>query len=305
MAAPIHFLDRSTVSYAIDPEAPPRLEVAAPCEVMIETHDARSGRLRRPEDEAPTAPDFTEQFPRTNPATGPLRVTGAAPGDALVVEVLRIDLDEQGFVLVKPDAGLLTGLVNRTEAKVLPVRDGRVHFGHLRLPIRPMIGVMATAPAEAIATAYIGRHGGNMDNNRLTVGTRIHLPVRVPGAQFYVGDLHATMGDGEISGTGVEIGGRVLLRLRLERGAATEWPWMETDRLWITTAAAPRFEEAAQIATRAMMELLQARLSVTASEAFALLSIAGDLKVNQLCLTGIGASARMEFAKPNAGFSAA
>jgi amidase len=248
--------------------------------VMIETHDARSGRLRRPEDEAPTAPDFTEQFPRTNPATGPLRVTGAAPGDALVVEVLRIDLDEQGFVLVKPDAGLLTGLVNRTEAKVLPVRDGRVHFGHLRLPIRPMIGVMATAPAEAIATAYIGRHGGNMDNNRLTVGTRIHLPVRVPGAQFYVGDLHATMGDGEISGTGVEIGGRVLLRLRLERGAA-------------------------QIATRAMMELLQARLSVTASEAFALLSIAGDLKVNQLCLTGIGASARMEFAKPNAGFSAA
>lgn len=305
MAAPIHFLDRSELAFAIDPAAPPRLEVAAPCEVMIETHDARSGRLKRPEDEAPTAPDFTERFPRTNPATGPVHVTGAMPGDALVVDVLGIALDGQGFVLVKPDAGLLTGLVDRTEAKVLAVRDGRVHFGHLRLPVRPMIGVMAAAPVEAVATAYIGRHGGNMDNNRLVVGTRIHLPVRVPGAQFYVGDLHATMGDGEISGTGVEIGGRVHLRLRLEKRAATEWPWMETDRLWITTAAAPRFEEAAQIATRAMMELLRARLSLSDSEAFALLSIAGDLRVNQLCLTGIGASARMEFPKPNAGVSAA
>jgi len=305
MAMPIHFLDRSTLAFAIDPDAPPRLEVAAPCEVMIETHDARSGKLRRPEDEAMTAPVFTDRFPKTNPATGPVRVVGAAPGDALVVEVLRIDLDDQGFVMVKPDAGLLTGLVNQTETKVLPVRDGLVHFGHLRLPVRPMIGVMATAPEEAIATAYIGRHGGNMDNNRLAVGTRIHLPVRVPGAQFYVGDLHATMGDGEISGSGVEIGGRVHLHLRLEKGAATEWPWMETDRLWITTAAAPRFEEAAQIATRSMIELMRARLSVSASEAFALLSIAGDLKVNQLCLTGIGASARMEFPKPNAGFSAA
>jgi amidase len=182
------------------------------------------------------------------------------------------------------------------------IRDNQAEFGSLRLPIRPMIGVMACAPEEAIATAYIGRHGGNMDNNRLAVGTRIHLPVRVPGAQFYVGDLHATMGDGEISGSGVEIGGRVHLRMSVDKGAATEWPWMETDRLWITTAAAPRFEEAAQIATRSMMELMQGKLGVSASEAFALLSIAGDLKVNQLCLTGIGSSARMEFPKANAGF---
>ncbi len=305
MVMPIHFLDRSTLAFAIDPDAPPRLKVTAPCEMMIETHDARSGKLRCPDDEPLTAPVFTDRFPKTNPATGPVHVAGAAPGDALVVEVLNIDLDDQGFVMVKPNAGLLTGLVNQTETKVLPVREGLVHFGHLRLPVRPMIGVMATAPIEAIATAYIGRHGGNMDNNRLAVGTRIHLPVRVPGAQFYVGDLHATMGDGEISGSGVEIGGRVHLRLRLEKGAATEWPWMETDRVWITTAAAARFEEAAQIATRSMMDLIQAQLSVSASEAFALLSIAGDLKVNQLCLTGIGASARMEFPKPNAGFSAA
>ena len=299
----IHYLDRSELAFAIDPHAPSRLTLAAPCEVMVETHDARSGKLKRPEDEPLSAPVFTDRFPRTNPATGPIRIEGAEPGDTLIVDVLRIDLDQQGFVMVKPDSGLVTGLVNRTETHIVTIEDGVARFGALLLPIRPMIGVMATAPAEAIATAYIGPHGGNMDNNRLATGTRIHLPVRVPGAQFYVGDIHATMGDGEISGSGVEIGGRVHLRFTLEKSTAPDWPWMETDRLLITTASADRFEDAARIATREMMALLQSRLGVTPSEAFALLSIAGDLKVNQLCLSTIGASARMEFPKPNAAFT--
>jgi len=304
MAHTIHFLDRSTVGFAIDPAAPPRLEVAAPCELMIETHNSRSGKLHRPEDEPLTAPSYADRFPRTNPATGPVRIVGAEPGDALVVEVLRIDLDEYGYVMVKPDAGLVQGVVNRTLVKMLPVIDGQVHFDNLRLPVRPMIGVMATAPAEgAIGTAYIGRHGGNMDNNRLTVGTRVHLPVRVPGALLFVGDLHASMGDGEISGSGVEIGGRVHLRVGLEKGAATEWPWLETAEMLITTASAPGFDEAAEIATRSMMALLGERLGVSPGDAFALLSIAGDLKVNQHCRTRIGSSVRVEFPKLNAGFS--
>ena len=81
MPAPIHFLDRSELAFAIDPDAPPRLVVQAPCEVMVETHDARSGKVKRPEDEALTAPVFTDRYPKTNPATGPIRIEGAAPGD--------------------------------------------------------------------------------------------------------------------------------------------------------------------------------------------------------------------------------
>jgi amidase len=304
MPLPLHFLDRSTLAYAIDPAAPPRLTVTPPCEVMIETHNSRSGKLKRPEDEEPTRPTYADRFPRTNPATGPVRVTGAEPGDALVVEILRIDLDDLGYVMVKPDAGLVQGLVNDTLTRMLPVIDGQVHFDGLRLPVRPMIGVMATAPAdEPIGTAYIGRHGGNMDNNRVTAGTTVHFPVRVPGASFFVGDLHATMGDGEMSGSGVEIGGRVHLRLSVAKGAATEWPWMETAQHWITTASAPTFDDAAEIATRSMIVLLGARLGVSAADAFALLTIAGDLRVNQLCRMPIGASARVEFAKLNAGFT--
>ena len=54
-----------------------------------------------------------------------------------------------------------------------------------------------------------------MDNNRLAVGTTVHLPIYTPLGLFYVGDVHATMGDAEMCGSGVEIGARVPLdRLR-------------------------------------------------------------------------------------------
>ncbi len=78
---------------------------------------------------------------------------------------------------------------------------------------------------------------------------------------------------------------------------------METAQHWITTASAPTFDDAAEIATRSMIVLLGARLGVSAADAFALLTIAGDLRVNQLCRMPIGASARVEFAKLNAGFT--
>ena len=73
MPLPLHFLDRSELAYAIDPAAPPRLTVIPPCEVMIETHNSRSGKLKRPEDEEPTRPTFADRFPRTNPATVDLK----------------------------------------------------------------------------------------------------------------------------------------------------------------------------------------------------------------------------------------
>ncbi|HMR32919.1 MAG TPA: acetamidase/formamidase family protein [Geminicoccaceae bacterium] len=302
MFADVHFLSRERVAHAIDPGAAPRLEVAAPCELIVETHDARGGRLKQPEDVITTAPDFSQRFPRTNPATGPVRIQGAEPGDVLTVEVLDIRLDSYGFVMVKPDMGLVRGLVNEPVAKVCPVEDGLIHFGGLRLAVRPMIGVLATAPAhEAIATAHVGPHGGNMDCNRVTVGTKVHLPVRVPGAHFYVGDIHAAMGDAEVTGSGLEIGARVHLALSLCKGGARDWPWMETPDLWITTGSAPDYQAASEIAVREMMGLLVERLGVTAVEAFMLLSVRGDVRVNQACRSTIDTSVRVEFPKPGAG----
>ena len=304
MPAPI-LLTRDVVSYKVDKTEAPRLEIQPGAELMIETHDARGGKLKRPEQVMETAPDFRDKYPRSNPATGPIHVAGAEPGDALVVDVLGIALDDYGFLLVKPDFGLIRNLVNEPMAKILPVKDGMIHFDNLRFPVRPMIGVMATAPeGEAIGTAYCGRHGGNMDNNAIAVGARVHLPVRVPGASFYVGDVHASMGDGEVSGTGVEIGARVHLRIGLEKGKAREWPWLETPDLLIQSASAKTYEEASEIAVFEMMKHLEERLGLKPTDAFMLISAVGHVRINQACRSPIDVSVRCEMPKMNAGLTA-
>jgi amidase len=299
-------IDRDRVVYSFDAAHLPLHRASAPAELMIRTHDARTGKLRHPDEVMATAPDFRDRFPKTNPATGPIYVEGANPGDSLSVEVLGIELDAYGFLIVKPDFGLVRGLVNAPVAKILQVADGNITFDGLRFPARPMIGVMATAPAgEPIATAYVGRHGGNMDNNRVTIGTKIHLPVRVAGALFYVGDLHASMGDGEVCGTGVEIGGRVHVKLGIERGRAREWPWMETRDKLIACASAKTYEEASEIAVREMMSLLGETLGLTAPDAFMLVSAIGDVRVNQACRSPIDVSVRVEVPKLHAGLARA
>src|SRR5690349_9514139 len=102
-----HYVRADEVVYAIDPDTPPRLTLSPPAELIIETLDARAGRLRRPEDAETTAPDYRDRFPRANPATGPIAVEGAEPGDAITAEILAIDLDERGYTLLKPAFGVI------------------------------------------------------------------------------------------------------------------------------------------------------------------------------------------------------
>jgi amidase len=302
----LHYLDRSQVEYAFDTAHAPRITVEAPCEIMIETHNSRGGKLNKPEDEVTTRPNPNDKYPRSNPMTGPVGITGAEPGDSLAVEIVSIEVDAQGYVGVFPEVGIVRDVVNQRTVTMLPIKDGQVHFNDLRLPLKPMIGAMACAPLEPISVGLIGKHGGNMDNNRLAVGTIVHLPIYAPLGLFYVGDVHATMGDAEMCGSGAEIGARVHLRFKLEKGGAKEWPWLETVDRWITTASAPHFEEAAEIATRSMIALLGERLGVSPADAFGLMSIAADLRINQYCnWPKLGTSVRVEFPKLGAGITRA
>jgi len=302
----LHYLDRSQVEYAFDTAHAPRITVEAPCEIMIETHNSRGGKLNKPEDEVTTRPNPNDKYPKSNPMTGPVGIVGAEPGDSLAVEIVSIEVDSQGYVGVFPEVGIVRDVVNQRTVTMLPIKDGQVHFNDLRLPLKPMIGAMACAPLEPISVGLIGRHGGNMDNNRLAVGTTVHLPIYAPLGLFYVGDVHATMGDAEMCGSGAEIGARVHLRFKLEKGGAKEWPWLETADRWITTASAPHFEEAAEYATRSMIALLGERLGVSPADAFGLMSIAADLRINQYCnWPKLGTSVRVEFPKLGAGITRA
>jgi amidase len=296
-AKPYH-LRADEVVYALDASLKPRLTLEAPAEVVIDTLDARGGRLRRPEEVEATAPDYRDRFPRTNPATGPIAIEGAEPGDVLTVDILEIELDDHGYTLVKPGFGVIPDMVERPLARICPVVDGIVHFGDLRLPVRPMIGVIATAPSgEPRGTAFVGNYGGNLDCNLITVGSRVHLPVRVAGALFFVGDVHASMGDGEISGSGFEIAATVRLRLSLAKGGELEWPWLETEKHVVTLASAASIEKASDIAIRTMLRRLTKSYAISEADAYMLMSIRGDLRINQACRSPVDTSVRFEFPK--------
>ena len=206
-----------------------------------------------------------------NPMNGPIAVAGAEPGDTLKVEILAMTpIRSTGWTR----AALAENVVDPTFVAELPPRDRATWridrnaltatlekplpgLEHLVLPLEPMIGCFGVAPAlgQAISTATSAEHGGNMDYRRFGPGATIWFPVAAPGALFFLGDCHATQGDGEIVGTGIETCFEVTVRLTVEKHGIV-WPRGETADDIITIGNARPLDQALQHATTEMVRWL-------------------------------------------------
>jgi amidase len=289
-------LARDQLTYEFSAATPPVARIAPGETVVVETYDTSTGRVNRPED-IPAYVRVRDPH-KVNPAAGPIYVEGAQPGDALVVEILDIRLQPQGFARVIAGAGVLQEGIEPGGVVMVRVDGDDLIFGDkVRLRARPMVGVIGTAPAEGVVyTLNHGPNGGNIDVNAITVGTRVHLPVSVPGALLAIGDVHAAMGDGEVCGTGVEIAGEVTARVDLVPGAAPRRIWLETDTDWITIGGGPTLDDAVGEAIDELCRLLMARLDLSRTEAFLLISARGDARVGQCArLSGLDATAYATF----------
>jgi amidase len=249
--------------------------------LTVETHDTSTGRVHKAED----IPGFVRvrDPKKVNPAAGPIYVEGAEAGDALAVEILQIRLGAQGFVRALTGAGVLQDGIAEHGVVMVRVEGDDLVFGErLRFKARPMVGVLGTAPAAGtVYTAHPGPQGSNMDVNVATVGSTVYLPVHVPGALLAIGDVHAAMGDGEVSGTGVEIAGEVTVRVGLLKGAAPARPWIETADDWVTTGQGATLEAAVEEAVEGLTALLMDRLGLDRTTAFLLISARGDVRIGQ------------------------
>jgi len=163
------------------------------------------------------------------------------------------------------------------------VVDGTIAFSpSIQLVEEPMIGCIGIARAgEAIPCGTPGRHGGNLDHKVIGRGARVYLPVGVPGGLLWIGDVHATQGDGELSGTAMEIAADVTVRIDLQPGLSLEAPWIETADRLMSTAASLDFATARREVIEAMMRALEHQLGLEPAEALALISAVGDLRVGQ------------------------
>ena len=250
--------------------------------VKFKTLDCFSNQIKC-EEQLITSIDFNN----VNPATGPVYVKGAEPGDVLVVDILDIEVENQGVVCTLPEVGPLYDKVE-TRTRVIPVKDGKATFNDIEFPINTMIGVIGVAPKDgSFPCGHPGAHGGNLDNNKITAGSKIYFPVNVPGALFQLGDLHATMGDGEIVGTGIEIAGIVTVKLDLikksDMDVELERPILETKDKWYAIATAMKFDDALKLSAEDIQKLIVNSYGWDATDTGMYLSIQGDIEICQSC----------------------
>ena len=221
--------------------------------------------------------------------TGPVAVEGARAGDVLEARIDSIELIQNwGFNYTRPGRG------------ALPARFGERRLFHIgidahskiatcpwgmHLPLRPFFGIMAVAPAPAygrVSTIEPREYGGNVDNRELVAGARLFLPVFVDGALFSVGDGHACQGDGEVNLCALETALQGRFTLILHQGGSLGLPRATTPDHFITMAFDPDLNVAAEAALHAMVDALVACLRLDPYEAYALCSMACDLRITQV-----------------------
>lgn len=279
----MHRITRDIVSYFYEVTDSPRLAVSPGATVVFETWDARAGALL---DRPPGIP-FELPLPtpgRGNPLTGPLAVQGAEPGDALVVRIDRIECRSPGWCGGHAHVGPFPkGRVPRPVGRVCRIEGSSVRYSDdVLLPLEPMVGCIGTAvPGDAPQAGTPGRHGGNLDHPVVAEGTTVFLPVLAKRGLLYVGDVHATQGDGELSGVAVEIPAEVTVTIDLQKEARLRWPWAVTDGAVMVMTADLEFGRAREEAVEALMRVLESQLGLEPADAMALISVAGNLRIGQ------------------------
>lgn len=274
--------------YVFSPYVEPIASVKPGETVAIHTEDAFESRIQTRED-LPTK--VLGSY--LNPQTGPLYVEGAEPGDTLAVKIEEIHPARDWAVsaFIPRFGGLTSTQATRTLNEPLPERlwfyslsDGVFnHEDKIRIPWRPFLGTIATAPElEAVSALTPHNHGGNMDCRDTCPGNTVYLPVRVPGALFFAGDGHGNQGDGELCGVALEITTRSVITFELLKGQTIGWPRIESPDQLMTVGSARPMEDAARIAYVELVEWIAADYAFDRWEAYQLLTQAGTMYVGNM-----------------------
>jgi acetamidase/formamidase len=289
-----HAVRPDAFNYVWDNNIEPVLEVDSGEVVEFTVRDASDEQIQANS----TSEDVAKlDFEHVNPVSGPVYVKDARPGDVLAIEILEFRPRDWGWTALIPGFGLLADefpepwlRISRVEAE----RRKVVFAEGIVLPYEPFPGTIGVAPAEPGPHSIVppSRWGGNMDTKHLRAGTTLYLPVGVEGALFSVGDTHSAQGDGEVCGTAIETAMEVSLRLSVRRDFRIDAPHYrvppgalpraEGTGYHVSTGVAPDLMEATRGAVRATMEQLVDRHGLSREEAYALCSVAVDLRIHEV-----------------------
>ena len=178
------------------------------------------------------------------------------------------------------------------------MRGGAVVLGPRR---RSAVPAQEPYASHALRTIPPRENGGNLDVAQVREGSRLLLPVHVPGALLSVGDVHFAQGEGEVCGTAIEVAATVTLEVSLRqsrdaalavalpghrvRAAGCAVRARLRSRRWASrspTRARTESTDATLAARRALLELigwLEAERGLTREQGYVLASVAADLRV--------------------------
>ena len=275
----MHQLGDERVLFAFARDLEPALRVASGDTVRIRTQDCFGNQVQTPEDELDEI-----DWDAINPATGPVFVEGAKAGGSLKVRIENIEFDDQTCSATGQDEGVCGNRFTEWATHYCKIQGNTLAWDErLNIPLRPMIGVIGVAPeGEPVNCGTPGSHGGNMDNTAITTGATLYFPVAVDGALFGCGDMHAAMGDGEVSVSGAEVAGYATVTLTAMPELKLVNPLIENDTHFGIIVSAESLDAAAELAVQQMVDLLASRTNESEADLVMLLSLVADVQVCQM-----------------------
>jgi len=277
-----------------DAALPPVLTIESGDTVVMNSTMLMDGRLRcgmSLEELIAARRYYVERRLGPHTLTGPIFIQGAEPGDVLEVRIQKFLLADGGVNYHFPGEMGIGGLPEdfpngQMKSFKLDLERMETIFSRgIVLPLKPFFGVMGVAPrpGEKRTSSVPDYFGGNIDNKELVAGTTLFLPVQVPGALFSAGDAHAVQGDGEVDVTAIETAmEEAVLEFFVRKDLKLERPMAETPTHWITMGFHPDLDEAVKIALRDAIRFLSKSRGLTQDDAYALSSLAVDLRVTQI-----------------------
>ena len=219
-----------------------------------------------------------------NPSTGPFYVEGALPGDTLVVHLLKLRANKktarqgtrintraitaQYLVGAKYDPAFSGEWLLDMDKGVATLANPTENMKGFTVPIKTMLGCVSVAPSgqDQARGTDLGTYGGNLDYNDNAEGTTLYFPVYHAGALFGIGDAHAAMGDGEVTGSALETSADVDFSVEVIKGESYPQVRAETKDYLISFGVSGSVAESIQASTAQLAEWLKKDYRMSDSE---------------------------------------
>ena len=294
------------LKYEVNGQDEPLLRVRQGESFVVETFDAQAGNITSAEDahRVPKMPNARATPGKGNPVGGPVFVEGAEAGDLLEVSIEKIIVEEQGWTNPGPRGGPLGGSYDWPGLhepyvrifKHLPgpsgtTRDGKGVFSDkITWDLQPFIGTVAVAPEREIESTTIGQGpwGGNLDVRDMKEGTRCYINCYHEGGLLYLGDVHASQGDTEFTGSADETGAELTLSCRVVKNKRIPFLRLEKEETIVSLFSARPLEDAVHAAIENLMRWMVDDYGVSEVDAYTHMSVNPDFRVNVYQMARVG-----------------